>query len=79
MAYDRTVIEIFDGVRADKGRADYGQKVFLITLNESGEPFDGSIMWDGLTYEAAQQEAREMSEEYDGAPIVDLVEPEMPF
>ena len=72
MMYDKTVIEICEGTRADKGRADYGQKVFVVSLNESDEDCDGIIMSDHLTYEAAQQEARELSEECD-----DLVEPEM--
>jgi hypothetical protein len=35
----------------------------LVTLNESGEQYDGTIMWDGKTYEEALREAREMSEE----------------
>lgn len=73
MTYNETVIEIFTATRADRDRADYGQKVFLVTLNESGEQYDGTIMWDCQTYEGAKQEAREMSEEEGGAPIVDLV------
>jgi hypothetical protein len=47
MTYNETVIEIFTSTRVEKDRADYGQEVFLVSLNESGEQYDGTIMWDG--------------------------------
>jgi hypothetical protein len=71
MAYDTTVIEIFEGTRGDKD----GQSVFLVTLAEAGDDaYGGLIIADRATYAEALRDAIEVSEEEEGGlPIVDLV------
>jgi hypothetical protein len=67
-----TVIEIHVGTAADPQFSDYGQRKFLVILNESGKEDEGTIWWDGTSREEAWEVARELADDYE-APIIDLV------